>query len=106
MKFRGDVGFTIGLPKICRVPIKCPLCEELNDTGEFVALTDRQLKRQRICIEAFLHHLNGARKIRADSVHLIDEGNARYPVAFRLMPDCLGLRLYAADSAEKRDGTV
>src|SRR6185369_5010263 len=39
-------------------------------------------------------------EVRADAIHLVDECNARNAVTVGLAPDCLGLRLDAADRAE------
>ena len=47
-----------------------------------------------------------AHEVRADAIHLVDEGDARNAVLVGLTPDRLGLRLDAADRAEHGDGAV
>ena len=50
--------------------------------------------------------LEGAREVRADAVHLVDEADARDAVLVGLAPDGLGLRLDAGDRVEHADGAV
>ena len=45
-------------------------------------------------------------KSAPDAVHLVDERDARNPVAIGLAPDRLGLRLDAAHGTEHRDRAV
>ncbi len=45
-------------------------------------------------------------KIRADAVHLVDEGDPRDAVLVRLPPDRLGLGLHAGHGVEDRDRAV
>jgi hypothetical protein len=56
--------------------------------------------------QAVEHRLDGALEVRADAVHLVDEGDARDVVLVGLAPDGLGLRLDAGDRVEQRDRAV
>ena len=49
---------------------------------------------------------DAAVEVRADAVHLVDEGDARDAVLVGLAPDGLGLRLDAGDGVEQRDRAV
>ena len=50
--------------------------------------------------------VDDAEEIRADTVHLVDERDARDMVFLRLPPDGFRLRFDAADGAEEADGAV
>ena len=49
---------------------------------------------------------DGAVKIRADAVHLIDEANARDVILVALAPNCFGLRLHARHSVKHRHRAI
>ena len=56
--------------------------------------------------ELVAHLVDGVVEIRADAVHLVDEGDAGDAVLVGLAPDGLGLGLDAGDAAEHGDGAV
>ena len=80
--------------------------DEVDHAAEHVAFANRDLDRDGVCAEPVLHHLHGGGEVRARTVHLVDEGDARDVVLVHLPPDRLGLRLDAADRAEERDRAV
>ncbi len=45
-------------------------------------------------------------EICADTIHLVDEADARHVILVGLAPHGFGLRLDASDRIEHRDGTV
>jgi hypothetical protein len=51
-------------------------------------------------------HRAGPRKVGADTIHLVDERDARHPVLVGLAPDGLGLRLDPAHGAKDGDRAV
>ena len=77
------------------------------DDAEVVALgADGQLDDGRHAVEAVGDHVDAAKEVRADAVHLVDEADARHVVLVGLAPDRLGLGLDAGDGVEDRDGAV
>src|SRR3954470_10331010 len=80
--------------------------DEVDDADEVGLRPDRQLHRHGMRGEAVDHRLHGLVEVRADAVHLVDEGDARDVVLVGLAPDRLGLRLDAGDRVEQRDGAV
>src|SRR5260370_40808776 len=44
--------------------------------------------------------------VRADTVHLLNEGDARHAIFVRLAPDSFRLRLYTGDRIKNRDRAV
>ena len=67
---------------------------------------DRQLHRHRVGAQPLADHAHAAEEVRADAVHLVDEGDARHAVLVGLPPDGLRLRLDAADGAEDGNGAI
>src|SRR5688572_18809938 len=56
--------------------------------------------------EAVAHRFHGAEEVGPRAVHLVDVGDPRDLVLVGLTPNRLGLRLYAGDRVEQRDGAV
>ena len=80
--------------------------DEVDDADEVVLGTDRQLHDERLRTEAVLDRLDGEVEVRAQLVHLVDEGDAGDVVLVRLAPHGLGLGLDALLAVEDRDRTV
>ena len=80
--------------------------DQVDDAAEVLAGADRHLDRDRIRMQSRAHALDGVVEVRPGPVHLVDEGEARNPVAVRLTPDRLGLGLDTGDSAEHTDRPV
>src|SRR5687767_9438749 len=80
--------------------------DEVDDALEHVALTNGKLHRYGVRTEALLHHLHDVQEVGADTVHLVDERDARHGVLVSLAPHRLRLWLDAANRTEQRDGTV
>ena len=57
-------------------------------------------------LQAIDDHLDGALRIRAGAVHLVDEADPRHAVLVGLPPDRLRLRLDAGDGIEHDHATV
>jgi len=79
---------------------------EIDDAGELVLGTDRQLQEHRARAQSILHHSDDVHEVRAGAVHLVDVRDARDAVRVSLAPDRLGLGLDATDGAEDSNGTV
>ncbi len=79
---------------------------KVDDAAELVLAADRDLQRHGVAAQTVLHHLHGAKEVRADPVHLVHEREARHIVFVGLAPDGLALRLDTAHGAEQRDGAV
>src|SRR5207248_8851349 len=67
---------------------------------------DRQLQGDGVLAELLADLVHHRLEVRADAVHLVDEGDAGHAVLVGLAPHGLGLRLHAADGAEDADGAV
>ena len=80
--------------------------DEVDDAPELGLAADGHLQGDRIGAQTVDHHLEAAEEVRADAVHLVDEGDARDAVLVGLPPHRLGLRLDAAHGAEQGDGAV
>ena len=82
------------------------MVEDVDLPLEIILLTERNQYRPGICAELLAHAVDGCVEIRADAVHLIDEGDARHAVFGGLPPDGLRLGLHAGDAAEDGDRAV
>jgi hypothetical protein len=78
----------------------------VDDALEGVLGADGEDDRNGVGAQLLLDVSDDTVEVRADAVHLVDEGDTRDPVPLRLAPDRLGLRLHAADGAEERDAAV
>ena len=74
------------------------MLDQIDDADEIALDADRQLQHQRHGAEPVVDHLDAAREIGADAVHLVDEADARHAVFVGLAPHGLGLRLDAGDA--------
>src|SRR5205814_2136837 len=79
---------------------------EVNDAFELIFGSDRKLQRNRILAELLLDLIDDGHEVRADAIHLVDEGDARHAVFVGLSPHRFGLRLDSADRAENADGAI
>ncbi len=85
-----------------------PLCipnngshtNEIDHAPQRFFTTQRQLYDQGARPETLLHHVDSLKKICASPVHLVDKRNPGHVILFRLTPNRLGLRLYAAHRAK------
>ena len=80
--------------------------DQIHETDEHVAAAHRDLDRQRIGVQALLHHFQHVEEVRAHAIHLVDERDSRDVVTLGLVPHRLGLRLHTTDRAEKRHSAV
>ena len=65
-----------------------------------------QVQDHRARAQTVDHHLDAAREIRADAVHLVDEADARHVIFVGLAPHGFGLRLNAGNGVEHGDRAV
>ena len=79
---------------------------EIDDTLELIFGADRKLERNSVLPELLANLIHDRREVRANTIHLVDEGNARHAVLVGLTPHGLRLRLDAADRAKNSDRTV
>ena len=80
--------------------------DQVDDTLEATLGTDRQLDRDHVGAEAFLHGPHREIEVRADLVHLVDETDAGHVVLVGLSPHLLGLGLDALLAVEDGDGAI
>ena len=80
--------------------------DEIDHAPMPLFLADRDLHADGGRAEAVPHRLDGREEVRPRSVHLVDERDARHPVAIGLTPHRLRLGLDAGDRVEDCDRTV
>jgi hypothetical protein len=79
---------------------------QVDDAAKAILGADRQLDGDGVGGQPLPHLLQDAEKIGADHVHLVDERDARHPVAVRLAPDGLRLGLHALLGGEDGDDAI
>jgi hypothetical protein len=82
------------------------LIEDVDLTLEIIFFAERNQNRPGVGAELLTHAINGAIEVRADTVHLIHERDARHPVFRGLAPDGLRLRLDAGNTTKDGDGAI
>ena len=80
--------------------------KQVDDSLELVFLANRQLHADGVLAKSGLNLLYSSVEIRAQNVHLIDEGHSRYVVGVSLTPYVLRLRLYTTLRTEHAYGAV
>ena len=80
--------------------------DQVDHAAKGVGGADGDDEGNGVGLERGLDRLHDGEEVRADAVHLVDEGDLGDLVLLGLAPDLLGLRLDAADGAEQRDGAV
>src|SRR4029077_2899146 len=80
--------------------------DEIDYTFELVFLSDWNLDRDRLGIEAFAEGIDGVLEIGAHLINLVDEANSRNAVFVSLPPDLFRLRLHSMDSVKYCDSTI
>ena len=80
--------------------------DDVDDTGEELALAQGVLDRVGVRAEALLHHAHHVHEVGADPVHLVDERDPRDPVTVSLAPHRLRLGLDATHGAEHGHGAI
>ena len=80
--------------------------DEVDHALQLAFVADLQLTDQRRRAEAVLDGLRGAQEVRAQTVELVHEANARHAVAVGLAPYGLGLWLYAGNAFEHGNRAV
>jgi len=73
---------------------------KVNNSGEHLSHSDRNLKCYGMSPESFSYHVENIIKISADSVHLIHKSNSGNFIMIRLSPYCFGLWFNSSDCAE------
>ena len=90
-----EVRWNVLLVDLCAelvgVKVVRPHLEQVDDSREVVAASDRDLHRDRIGSEPFFDGLKAVVEIRAELVHLVDEAHSGDVVSVGLSPDGLGL---------------
>jgi len=101
-----DLGDVEGRPQGVLPPRDEPHADQVDDPPEMIGFSEGGLDGQWHGCEALPHHLHGVGEVRADPVHLVDEGNLGDAVLVGLVPDGLRLRLHALHGGEDHDGAV
>ena len=87
-------------------PDQRPQAQQVDDAGESVLPTDRQLHHERCRVQPPPDRVDSRVEVGACPVQLVDERDARHPVPIGLPPYRFALRLDARHSVEHRDGAV
>ncbi len=88
------------------IPDNGPHFDQVHDAFEFIFLSDGDLDRDRLGIEALADGVYGMFKIRAHLVDFIDKANARDAVFIGLAPYFFRLRLHPVHGVKQRDRAV
>ncbi len=80
--------------------------EQVDDSAEFILAADRQLQQYRLDMQFFDHGDQYGTMVGADPIHLVDQADARHPVAVGLPPDRFALWLNAFHRAENSHRTI
>ena len=104
--FFADVVEMVADSQAFLIPTDLLHVDQIDDVGETLSLTDGQLQKERIGTETLPHHINGAKKISPNSVHLINEGNFGDTVFIGLAPYRFRLRFHPFHGTENTDCTV
>ena len=99
-------GVVLGAELLGAVPHVGLHLDQVDDAGEVVLGTDRQLHHNRSGAQLLLDGVDGVVEVRAQLVHLVDEADTRNAVLISLTPHGLGLRLHAFLAVEHGDGAI
>ena len=88
------------------VPDVCLHTDQVDDAGEVILSTDRQLDDERLDAELVLDGLHGVVEICAELIHLVDEADTRNRILVSLTPHGFGLRFHAFLAVEDGDGAI
>ena len=80
--------------------------DEIDHAAKFVFLSDGNLNRDWLGVEALAEGIDGMLEIGAHLVNLVDEANSRDAVFIGLAPDFFRLRLHAMHRVKYRDRAV
>ena len=80
--------------------------DQVDEAPELVLGAHRDLSGDGVGVQALLHGVNGVEEVSANTIILVDEGDARDVVVVSLTPNGLRLRLNAGNGVEDGDGTV
>src|SRR5262249_7813732 len=80
--------------------------DEIDDTNKLRFLSDGNLDRYRLGIEALAESIDGMLEISTHLVDLVNETNARNTVLISLTPDFFRLRLYTVHGVEQRNCAI
>ena len=80
--------------------------DQVDDALELVFLTDGNLNRDGLGIEALADGIDGMLEIGAHLVDLVDEANSRDTVLVGLPPDFFRLRLHSVNRIKHRDRAI
>jgi hypothetical protein len=86
--------------------VPCLHGDEVDEAPEVSLCAHRDLGCDSVGAQTVLHRVDGVPEVRADTVILVDEGDARDVVVVGLAPDRLGLGLDTGDSIEDSDSAV
>ena len=86
--------------------------DQVNHALELIFASDRNLERNRVCVQAVTHHVHYMEEISADDIHFIDICHTRYfvfvsltPYGFRLGFNTALGRKYCNRSVQNPQGT-
>ena len=82
------------------------LVEHVDLSAQFALAPDGNEHGPGVGTQAGAHFRDDACEVRADPVHLVDEGEPRHVVTRGLTPDSFGLRLHALDPGKHGDRAV
>ena len=99
-------GVVLGAELLGAVPHVGLHLNQVDNAGEVVLGTDRQLHHDRSSAQLLLDGVDGVVEVRAELVHLVDEADTRNAVLVSLTPHGLGLRLHAFLAVEHGNGSI
>ena len=100
----GDLGrFALALALRARVRAHV---QEVDDAGQLVLRTDRQMNRDAMLGELFLQRAEDAEEVRALAVEHVHKEHAREVAVGRALPVARCLHLDAHDPADNEEGTL
>src|SRR5580693_7216537 len=97
---------TYRLGRAVTVPRHVLHLDQVDDAYERTVFVARQVHRNGARTESTRKLADDAWVVRADTIELVDERDARHAMAIRLPPNRLGLCFHAGDTVEHDDGAV
>ncbi len=76
------------------------LAEEIDDSGERFAASDRELQRNGLGVEGLPQFLNHHRPVGRGTIHLVEQDGSSQSVLLRERPGAFGLELHAVRSTD------
>ncbi len=103
---RRDINFFIYGAQGRFIPEDRFLAQQVDDSGKAILLPQGQSDNQRVSPQLVPQTLDRGPEVGPQAIHFINEGQLGHPVAIRLPPNRLRLRLHPIDGIKNPDGAV